>query len=42
MMQWKRIQVVSMRIWGRSLALISGLRIQHCCELCCSRDVARI
>ena len=24
-----------MRMWVRSLALLSGLRIQHCCELQC-------
>ena len=24
-----------MRMWVRSLALLSGLRIQHCCELWC-------
>ena len=30
-----QIQLVSMRMWVQSLALISGLRIQCCCELCC-------
>ena len=29
----KRIQLVSM--WVQSLAPLSGLRIQHCRELCC-------
>ena len=24
-----------MRLWVRSLALLSGLRIRHCCELWC-------
>ena len=28
-------QLVSMRIWVRSLALLSGLRILHCHELWC-------
>ena len=31
--QWKQIQLVSMRIQVRSLALLSGLRIWRCCEL---------
>ena len=31
--QWKQIQLVSMRMKVRSLALPSGLRIQCCCEL---------
>ena len=34
--QWKQIQQVSMRIWIQSLALLSGLGIQLCCELWCS------
>ena len=25
----------AMRIWVRSLALLNGLRVRHCCELCC-------
>ena len=33
--QWKRIWLVSMRIWVRSLALLSGSNIQHCRELWC-------
>ena len=33
--QWKRIQLASMSMWVQSLALLSGLRIQHCCELWC-------
>ena len=28
-----------MRLWVRSLALLSGLRIQHCCELWCGPAV---
>ena len=28
-------QLVSMRMWVQSLALLSGLRIRHCCELWC-------
>ena len=31
--QWKRIGVASIRTQVRSLALLSGLRIQCCCEL---------
>ena len=34
MAQQKRSWLVSMRIWGLILALFSGLRIWHCCELC--------
>ena len=34
--QWKRIRTVSMRMWVRSLALLSGLGIWRCCELWCS------
>ena len=33
--QWKRIQLGTMGSCVRSLALISGLRIQHCHELWC-------
>ena len=33
--QQKWTRLVSMRIWIRSLALLSVLRIQHCCELWC-------
>ena len=33
--QWKRIQLGTMRLWVRSLALLSGLRIRHCHELWC-------
>ena len=32
-MQWKRIQSGTMRLWVRSLASLSGLRIWHCHEL---------
>ena len=35
MEQWKHIQLVSMRMWVQSLALLSGLRIWGCCELWC-------
>jgi len=35
MAQGKRISLVSMRTQVRSLALLSGLRVQHCHELCC-------
>ena len=31
MAQWKQIQLVTMRFWVRSLALLSGLRILCCC-----------
>ena len=31
MVLWKRIQLGTMRLWGRSLTSLSGLR--HCCEL---------
>ena len=37
-----RTQLVSMRMQVRSLALLSGLRIQRCCELWCVTDVAWI
>ena len=33
--QWKGIQLVFMRTLVRSLASLSGLRIQHCYELWC-------
>ena len=35
MVQWKRIQLGTKRFRVRSLALLSGLRIEHCCELWC-------
>ena len=35
MAQQKQIRLVSMRKWVRSLASLSGLRIQHCHELWC-------
>ena len=35
MMQQKQIRLGIMRLWVRPLALLSGLRIQHCCELWC-------
>ena len=31
--QWKQIQLVSMRVWVQSLASLSGLNIWHCREL---------
>ena len=36
MAQQKRIQLGTVRLWVRSLALLSELRIQHCRELWCS------
>ena len=33
--QGKQIQLISMRMWVRSLASISRLRIWRCCELWC-------
>ena len=33
--QQKRIQLGTMKLWVRSLALLSGLRIYHCCVLWC-------
>ena len=33
MVQWKRIQLVSMRVWVQPLASLSGSGIQQCCEL---------
>ena len=35
MVQWKRIQLGTMRLRVRSPALLSGLRIWHCHELWC-------
>ena len=35
MAQWKRIRLGTIRLRVRSLASLSGLRIQHCCELWC-------
>ena len=37
--QQKRIQLVSMRMWIQSLALLSGLGIQHCHELWCRLQI---
>ena len=31
--QWKQIQLGTIRLWVRSLASLSGLRIQRCHEL---------
>ena len=35
MVQWKQIRLGTMRVWVRSLASLSGLKIQRCCELWC-------
>ena len=35
MVQQKQIWLGTMRLWVRSLALLSGSRIQRCCELWC-------
>ena len=35
MAQWKQIRLVSMQMRVQSLALLGGLRVQRCCELCC-------
>ena len=35
MAQWKRIQLGITRVWVRSPALLSGLRIRRCRELWC-------
>ena len=37
--QQKRIQLVIVRLWVRSLALLSGLRIQRCRGLWCSSQM---
>ena len=34
MAQWKRIPLAPVRMRVRSLALLGGLGIQHCYELC--------
>ena len=41
MVQWKRIRLGTMRLRVRSLALLSGLRIQHCYELWCKKKKAQ-
>ena len=33
--QWKLIRLGTVRLQVRSLALLSGLRIRHCCKLRC-------
>ena len=33
--QQKRVQLGTMRLWIQSLASLSGLRIRHCPELWC-------
>ena len=33
--QGKQIRLGTWRLWVRPLALLSGLRIWHCCELWC-------
>ena len=35
MVQWKLIRLETMRLQVQSLALLSVLRIRHCCELWC-------
>ena len=35
MVQWKHIQLVTMRLWVQSLTSLSGLRMQRCLELWC-------
>ena len=35
MAQQKQILLGTLRLWVQSLAPLSGLRIQHCCELWC-------
>ena len=42
MVQWKRIRLGTMRLWVRSLASLSGLRILHCHELWHRSHMARI
>ena len=37
--QWKQTQLVSRRMWARSLASLIGLGIQHCGELWCMLKV---
>ena len=39
MAPWKRIRLGTMRLQVRSLALLSGLRIQCCCELWCRSQI---
>ena len=33
--QWKQIQLGTLRLWVRSLASLSGLKIWHCHKLWC-------
>lgn len=33
--QWRRIRLVTVRLWVQSLASLSGLGIRHCYELRC-------
>ena len=35
MVEQKQIRLGSMRLWLLSLALLSGLRVWHCCKLRC-------
>ena len=39
MVEWKQIQLGTMRLRVQSLALLSGLRILCCCELQCSPQI---
>ena len=40
MVRWKRIWLGTIGVWVWSLALFSGLRIWHCCELWCRSQIA--
>ena len=37
--QWKRIQLGTRRLRVWSLALVSGSRVRHCCELWCRSQI---
>ena len=39
MVQWKQIQLGTMRLWVRFLASLSGISIQHCRELGCRQQI---
>ena len=39
MAQWKGIRIGTMRLRVQFLASLSGLRIQHCCELWCRPQI---
>ena len=42
MVQWVKTPLISLRMQVGSLASISGLRIQHCCELWCRLAAAAL